>query len=78
MLFGLRWMTSSPRERPSVQGHDALIDAGADETDTREAAKSVARHDSDFAGIEGSLPVIRWMVGFVLAFTVALTWEVFR
>lgn len=57
--------------------YDALIDAGADEIKAREAAKSVAQYDSDLAEIKASLLVIKWMVGFVLAFVVAMTWQVF-
>ena len=57
--------------------YDALIDAGADETKAREAAKSIAQYDSDLAEIKASLLVLKWMVGFVLAFVVAMTWQMF-
>lgn len=57
--------------------YDALLDAGADETKARDAAKSVAQHDSDLAEVKASLLAIKWMVGFVLAFVVAMTWQVF-
>ena len=56
--------------------YDALVDAGADETKGREAAKSVARYDSDLAEIKASLLAVKWIVGFVLAFVVAVTWPV--
>ena len=65
--------------------HDALIDAGAGEAKAREAAKSVAWHDSvighietTLADIKASLRIIQWMFGFTLAFVVALTWRVFQ
>ena len=65
--------------------HDALLSAGADEAKAREAAKSVARYDSDIgdiktglADIKASLRIIQWMFGFTLAFVVALTWQAFR
>ena len=58
--------------------YDALIDAGADETKAREAAKSVARYDTDIAEIKASLLVLKWMSGFILAFVVALAWRVFQ
>jgi len=45
---------------------------------TREAAKSVARYDTDIAEIKASLLLLKWMVGFTLAFVVALTWRVFQ
>ena len=54
----------------------ALIDAGADD-EAREAAISVARYDSDIAEIKASLLLLKWMVGFTLAFVVAMTWRVF-
>ena len=58
--------------------YDALIDAGADETKAREAAKSVAQYDTDIAEIKASLLVLKWMAGFILAFVVALAWRVFQ
>ena len=58
--------------------YDALIDAGADETKAREAAKSVAQYDTDIAEIKASLLVLKWMSGFILAFVVALAWRVFQ
>ena len=58
--------------------YDALVSAGADEGKAREAAKSVARHDTDIAEIKASLMLLKWMVGFTLAFVVALTWRVFQ
>ena len=55
----------------------ALIDAGAAEEKAREAAKSVARYDADIAEIKASLLLLKWMVGFTLAFVVAITWRLF-
>ena len=55
----------------------ALVDAGADDEKAREAAKSVAQYDSDIAEIKASLLLLKWMVGFTLAFVVAMTWRVF-
>ena len=57
--------------------YEALVDAGADETKAREAAKSVAQYDSDIAEIKASLLLLKWMVGFVLAFVLALIWHTF-
>ena len=56
----------------------ARLGAGAEETKAREAAKSVARYDTDIAEIKASLLLLKWMVGFTLAFVVALTWRVFQ
>ena len=58
--------------------YEALVSAGADEVKAREAAKSVARYDTDIAEIKASLLLLKWMVGFILAFVVALTWRVFQ
>ena len=55
----------------------ALVEAGASEDRAREAAKSVAQYDGDIAEIKASLLLLRWMVGFTLAFAVAITWRVF-
>lgn len=57
--------------------YDALVDAGADEAKAREAAKSVARYDNDVAEIKASLLLLKWMVGFTLAFVVAVAWRTF-
>ena len=58
--------------------YDALLSAGADEIKAREAAKSVARYDTDIAEIKASLLLLKRMVGFTLAFVVALTWRAFQ
>ena len=77
------WRTLiSPPEIPistmNSEFYDALVSAGADETKAREAAMSVARHDTDITEIKASLLLLKWMVGFTLAFVVALTWRVFQ
>ena len=43
-----------------------------------EAAKSVARYDTDIAEIKASLLLLEWMVGVTLAFVVALAWRAFQ
>ena len=62
----------------TMNGEVPRLGAGADETKAREAAKSVARYDTDIAEIKASLLLLKWMVGFTLAFVVALTWRVFQ
>ena len=57
--------------------YDARIDAGATETKAREAAKSIAQCGGNIAEIKASLLVIKWMVGFGLAFVVAMIWRMF-
>ena len=53
--------------------YDALMSTGAGEAKARETAKSVARYDTDIAEIKESLFLLKWMVGFTLAFVIALT-----
>ncbi len=57
--------------------YNALISAGADETKAREAAKAVAEYDKDIPEIKASLMLIKGMLGFNLAFTLAVVWKVF-
>ena len=52
--------------------YDALKDAGADENKARKAAETVAAYENRFARIETDLAILKWMVGFNLAGTVAL------
>ena len=51
--------------------HAALVETGTGEDRAREAAKSVARYDTDIAEIKASLLPLKWMVGFTPAFVVA-------
>ena len=62
----------------NAEVYDALLGAGAGETKAREAAKSVARYDTDIAEIKASLLLLKRMAGFTLAFVVALTWRAFQ
>ncbi len=57
--------------------YDALLSAGSDEVKAREAAKSVAQYDGDIAEIKASMLLVKWMLGFNLAFTIAMIWRVF-
>jgi hypothetical protein len=52
--------------------YDALKDAGADEEKARKAAETVAAYENRFAKIETDLAILKWMIGFNLAGTVAL------
>jgi hypothetical protein len=55
--------------------YDALKEAGASEEKARKAA--VASYENRFARMEGDLGVVKWMIGFNLAMTVAVLWKVF-
>jgi hypothetical protein len=52
-------------------------EAGVSEEKARKAAEAVARYENRFARIEGDLGVLKWMLGFNLAMTVAVLWKVF-
>jgi len=58
--------------------YDALKDAGADEEKARKAAETVAPYENRFAKIETDLAILRWMVGFNLAATIALVFMQLR
>ncbi len=57
--------------------YDALKEAGASEEKARKAAEAVATYENRFARIESDLAVVKWMIGFNLAMTVAVLWKVF-
>jgi hypothetical protein len=52
--------------------YDALKEAGATEEKARKAAETVAAYENRFTKIETDLAILKWMVGFNLAGTVAL------
>jgi hypothetical protein len=52
--------------------YDALKDAGADEDKARKAAETVAAYENRFAKLDTDIAIVKWMVGFNLAATVAL------
>ena len=64
--------------------YDALKEAGASEEKARKAAEAIASAENRFGRIEGELIAIRgeqnllkWMIGFNLAMTVAILWKIF-
>jgi len=64
--------------------YDALLSAGAPEEKARKAAEVLANYESRFAAVDLQLADIRgvlrlhsWMLGFNLAFTLAILWRVF-
>ena len=52
--------------------YDALLDTDASERKVQAAAVSMADYDRQFAKTNADLPIIKWMVGFNLAFSVAM------
>jgi len=57
--------------------YDALKEAGASEEKARKAAEAVASYKNRFARIETDLALLKRMVGFNLATTIAILWRVF-
>jgi hypothetical protein len=64
--------------------YDALKEAGASEEKARKAAEAIASTENRFSRIEGELIAMRgeqnllkWMIGFNLAMTIAILWKVF-
>ena len=52
--------------------YDALVAAGSPEDKARRAAEAIAAYENRFGKIEADLNLLKWMVGFVLAFCVAI------
>lgn len=52
--------------------YDALIAAGSPEDKARKAAEVIAAYENRFAKMDSDLNLLKWMVGFVLAFCVAI------
>lgn len=68
----------------SGEVYDALTEAGASQDKARKAAEAVAGYENRFAGIEGrltridgELTLLKWMVGFNVALTVAVLARLF-
>jgi hypothetical protein len=57
--------------------YDALKEAGASEEKARKAAEALASYENRFTRIESDLAVLKWMVGFNMAMTVAVLWKAF-
>lgn len=56
--------------------HDALLRPGDAELAKR-AAEEVAGYETRLAAIEPDLALVKWMLAFNLAFSVAILWRVF-
>lgn len=57
--------------------YDALKEAGASEDKARKAAEAIATYENRFARIESDLALVKRMLGFNLAMTVAILWKTF-
>lgn len=52
--------------------YDALKGAGVPEDKARKAAEAMAMHEPRFSSIMADLTLLKWMVGFNLAISVAI------
>ena len=57
--------------------YDALIEAGASEGKARAAARAMTNYETRISKIESDMNLLKWMVGFNLAMTVAILFRVF-
>jgi hypothetical protein len=57
--------------------YDALKEAGASDEKARKAAEAIAAYEDRFRKQETDLAVLKWMVGFNLAATLAVLFKVF-
>lgn len=58
--------------------YDALKDAGASDASARKAAETMAEYDNRFARIDTELTLLKWMVGFNLAATMAVLFTILK
>ena len=57
--------------------YDALKDAGATEDKAKKAAEALAAYENRFNKVESDLNLLKWMVGFNLAISVAVMFKLF-
>lgn len=57
--------------------YDALIEAGTSEEKARAAARAMTNYETRVSKIESDMNLLKWMVGFNLALTVAILFRVF-
>lgn len=57
--------------------YEAFRSAGAEDDKARAAASAIAEYNRDIGEIKANLALLKWMVGFNLAFTFAVLWRVF-
>jgi len=57
--------------------YEAFRSAGAEDDKARAAASAIAEYNRDIGEIRSNLTLLKWMIGFNLAFTLAILWRVF-
>ena len=58
--------------------YDALKAAGAPDDKAREVAEEIAGYENRLSGIEAELKLVKWMIGFNLALSVAVVFLILR
>jgi hypothetical protein len=58
--------------------YDALKEAGASEEKARKAAEALAAYESRFSKVDTDLTLLKWMIGFNLALSVAILLKLFN
>ena len=58
--------------------YDAFKSAGADEDKALAAASAIADYQKDIAELKGDVKLIKWIVGFSLAFSVTILFLIVR
>jgi len=61
----------------ATEVYDALIEAGASEEKARAAATVMAMHEPRFSAMAADIKLIQWMLGFNLAFSLAISVKLF-
>ena len=57
--------------------YEAFISAGTPKDKAKSAAEAIANYESRFNTLDKEIILIKWMVGFNLAFTMAIIYKLF-
>jgi len=57
--------------------YEAFREAGASEEKAKAAAEALANYENRFSKLEAGQILLKWMICFNLAFTMAILWKVF-
>ncbi|MEA3042082.1 MAG: hypothetical protein QOC65_1571 [Sphingomonadales bacterium] len=55
-----------------MEVYDALREAGASEQSSRAAAEAVAAYEGRLGGLDADVTLLKWMVGFNVALSIAV------
>lgn len=58
--------------------YEAFKDARASEDKSKAAAEALADYENRFATLEAGQLLLKWMIGFNLAFTMTILWKIFQ